>query len=171
MQVTFKLFLPISTALLGRLNQIILVLSYRKKKKNNKRWPAVVQKQVTDHVPRKKAVREMCGIFGILGFKWVYATCRPSQLVLGVKNSPANAEDVRDAGLILGSGRSPGRGYGNPLQYSFLEKPMNRGAWQATVHNRVSKSQTWLKWFIMHAACIMPHLAIRTDICWVSSMF
>ena len=51
-----------------------------------------------------------------------------------VKNLPANAGDIRDAGLILGSGRSPGRGYGNPLQYSFLENPMDRGAWRATVH-------------------------------------
>ena len=104
----------------------------------------------------------MCGMFGILGFKWVYATCRPSQVALAVKHSPANAEDVRDAGLMVGSGRSPARGYGNPLQYSFLENPMNREAWQATVH-RVSKSQTWLKRLIMHAACIMPHLVSSKD--------
>jgi len=45
-----------------------------------------------------------------------------------VKNPPANAGDVRDAGLILGSGRSPGGGCGNPLQYSCLENPMGRGA-------------------------------------------
>ena len=56
-----------------------------------------------------------------------------------VKNPPANAGDVRDAGSILGSGRSPGGGHGNPLQYSFLENPMDRGAWQAIVH-RVAKS-------------------------------
>ena len=47
-------------------------------------------------------------------------------MALVAKNSPANAEDVRDASLILGSGRSPGRGYGNPLQYSFLENLMDR---------------------------------------------
>ena len=46
-----------------------------------------------------------------------------SQVALLVKNSPANARDVRDAGLIPGLGRSPGGGYGNPLQYSFLENP------------------------------------------------
>ena len=46
-----------------------------------------------------------------------------------VKNAPANAGDVRDANLIPGSGRSPGGGDGNPLQYSFLENPMDRGAW------------------------------------------
>ena len=50
-----------------------------------------------------------------------------------VKNPPANIGDIRDAGLIPGSGRSGGR-HGNPLQYSCLENPMDRGAWQATVH-------------------------------------
>ena len=45
-----------------------------------------------------------------------------------VKNSPPNAGDVRDVGLIPGSGRSPGGGHGNPLQYSCLENPMDRGA-------------------------------------------
>ena len=51
-----------------------------------------------------------------------------------VKNSPANAEDIRDAGSIPGSGRSPGAGNGNPLQNSCWENPMDRGAWWATVH-------------------------------------
>ena len=46
-----------------------------------------------------------------------------------VKNPPDNTEDVRDMGLIPGSGRSPGGGNGNPLQYSCLENPMDRGAW------------------------------------------
>ena len=58
-----------------------------------------------------------------------------------VKNLPANAGDVRDTGSIPGSGRSPGVGHGNPLQYSCLENPMGRGAWQATVH-RVAESDT-----------------------------
>ena len=58
---------------------------------------------------------------------------RPSQVVLVVKNPPARAEDVRDTGLIPGSGRSPGGGYSNPLQYSCLENPMHRGALWATV--------------------------------------
>ena len=61
-----------------------------------------------------------------------------------VKNPPANAEDLGDSGLIPGSGRSPGGGHGNPLQYSCLENPMDRGAWRATVH-RVSKSWTQQK--------------------------
>ena len=55
-----------------------------------------------------------------------------------VKNLPANA---RDAGSIPGLGRSPGRGCGNPPQYSCLENPRDRGAWQATVH-RVAESDT-----------------------------
>ena len=58
-----------------------------------------------------------------------------SQVALVVKNPPANAGDVRDTGLIPGSGRSPGGGHGNPLQYSCLENPMDRGAYQATVHS------------------------------------
>ena len=58
-----------------------------------------------------------------------------------VKNPPANAGSIRDTGLIPGSGKSPGGGHGNPLQYSSLKNPMDRGAWQATVL-RVAKSQT-----------------------------
>ena len=58
-----------------------------------------------------------------------------------VKNPPANSGDIRNQGSILVYRRSPGEGHGNPLQYSFLENPMDRGAWQATVR-RVTKSQT-----------------------------
>ena len=57
-----------------------------------------------------------------------------SQVVLVVKNPPANAGDIRYAGSTPESGRSPGGGHGNPLQYSSLENPMDRGAWRATVH-------------------------------------
>ena len=58
-----------------------------------------------------------------------------------VKNLPANAGDTRDVGSILGLGRSPGVPNGNPLQYSYLENPKDRGVWLATVHG-VSQSQT-----------------------------
>ena len=58
----------------------------------------------------------------------------------------ASACNVGDLGSILGSGRSPGEGNGNTLQYSCLENPMDRGAWWATVH-RVSKSRTRLSDF------------------------
>ena len=60
-----------------------------------------------------------------------------------VKNSPANAGDRRDAGSIPGLGRSSGGGNGNPLQYSYLENPVDRGVWRAEVH-RVAKSGTRL---------------------------
>ena len=66
------------------------------------------------------------------------------------KESACNAEDEGEVGLILGSGRFPAGGHGDPLQYSCLENPMGRGAWQATVH-RVTKSQTELKQLSMHA--------------------
>ena len=49
-----------------------------------------------------------------------------------VKNPPTNAGDIRDTGSIPGLGRSPGEGIGNPLQYTCLENPMDKGAWQAT---------------------------------------
>ena len=58
-----------------------------------------------------------------------------------IKNPSANAGDVRDAGVIPRLGRSPGEGNGNSLQYSCLENPMDRGAWQATVHG-VAKHRT-----------------------------
>ena len=66
-----------------------------------------------------------------------------------VKNLPANAGDIRDMGSTPGLGRSPGGGSGNPLQYSCLENPTDRGAWQATVH-RVTQSRTQLKRLSMH---------------------
>ena len=56
-----------------------------------------------------------------------------------VKNPPANSGDTRDMGLIPGLGRSLGEGNGNPLQYSCLENPVDRGVWWALVH-RVAKS-------------------------------
>ena len=52
-------------------------------------------------------------------------------MALVVKNVPANAEEVRDSGWVPGWGRSPGGRHDNPLQYSYLENPMDRGAWQA----------------------------------------
>ena len=66
-----------------------------------------------------------------------------------VKNPPANAGDI-DMHSLPGSGRSPGRGHSNPLRYSCLENPMDKGAWQATVHS-TAKSRAQLKQFSMHA--------------------
>ena len=67
-----------------------------------------------------------------------YSLTQPGGSV--VKNPPASSGDGRDMGSISGSGRSPGEGNGNPLQYSCLENPMDRGAWQTTVHG-VTKRQ------------------------------
>ena len=66
-----------------------------------------------------------------------------SRVALVVKDGLANAGDLRDVGSIHGSGRSPGGGHGNPLQYSCLENPRDRGAWQAAVDG-VAKSRTRL---------------------------
>ena len=67
-----------------------------------------------------------------------------SQLALVVKNPPANAGDIRDVGSIPESGRFPGEGNSNPLHYSCLENPMDRGTWRATIHG-VAKSWTQRK--------------------------
>ena len=69
---------------------------------------------------------------------------RVIKLVPVVKNPPDNAGDGGDAGLISGSGRSPGGGHGNPIQYCCPENPMDRGAYWAKVHG-VTKSWTRLR--------------------------
>ena len=65
------------------------------------------------------------------------------QGALVIKNLPASAVDIRDTGSVPGSGRSPGEGKDNPLQYSRMENPMDRGTWQTIVHG-VAKSQSEL---------------------------
>ena len=65
-----------------------------------------------------------------------------SQVMLVVKNLPANAGDLRDAGSIPGSGRFPGGGHRNPLQYSCLENPRNSGVWWATVPRVIESDRT-----------------------------
>ena len=72
-----------------------------------------------------------------------------SQVVLMVKKPLDSAGDLRDAGSVLGSGRSPGGGHDNPLQYSCLENPMDRGAWGATVRE-VTKSRIRMKCLSAH---------------------
>ena len=59
-----------------------------------------------------------------------------------MKNLPANAGDTGDLGSVPGLGRSPGGGNGNPLQYSCLENPMDRGAWRVTAHGLAKESDT-----------------------------
>ena len=77
------------------------------------------------------------------------------QVALVVKNLPANAGDLRDAGLISGSERSPGGGHGSPLQYSCLVNPKDRKVWWVLVH-RIANSQTRLKQLSMHK--ILEHV-------------
>ena len=72
-----------------------------------------------------------------------------AQVVLVVKNPPASAGDLRDMGLIPGLEWSPGGGLGDLLQYSYLEYPMDRGAWWTVVH-RVTKSWALLRQLNMH---------------------
>jgi len=73
---------------------------------------------------------------------YIHIQCEwASQVVLVVKNLPANARNVRGAGSIPGLGRSAGGGHDYPHQCSCLKNPMDRGAWRITVH-RVAKSQT-----------------------------
>ena len=84
-----------------------------------------------------------------------------SQVALVVKNPPAKAADVREAGSIAGSGRSPGGERGILFQYSYLENPMDRGAWWSKVH-RVAKSQTRMKQLTMpHIQFSQHHLLKR----------
>ena len=68
-------------------------------------------------------------------------------MALVVKKPPTNAGDIRDSGLIPGWRISPGGGHGNPLQYSCLDDPTDKGAWQTTVQG-VTKSQTRLSSYV-----------------------
>ena len=91
----------------------------------------------------------MCDIWENL---WKIGIIGASLVAQVVKNPPANAKDIRDAGLIPGLGRFPGEGHGNPLQYSCLETPMGRGAWQARVYS-VTESDTTEATEHTHARC------------------
>ena len=76
-----------------------------------------------------------------------------------VKNLPANAGDIRDAGSIPRLGRSPGGEHGNPLQYFCLESPMGSGAWLATVH-RITQNWTQLKQLSTHVHVLNLNLLL-----------
>ena len=87
-------------------------------------------------------------------------------MVLVVKNPPVNAGDVRDIGSIPGSERSLGGEHGNPLQYSCLENPTDRGVWRTTVH-RIVKSWTRLQWLSTHTLLKTPTKPTSVD--WTGS--
>ena len=82
-----------------------------------------------------------------------------------VKNPPANAGNIRDVGSIPGSGRFPGEGNGNPVQYSCLEHPVGREAWGATAH-RVAKSWTQLSdfTFTFHFHALEKEMATHSSV-------
>ena len=85
-----------------------------------------------------------------------------SQVVLVVKNPSASAGDARGVGSIPGWGRSPGEGNGNPLQYSCLENPMDRGAWWATVQG-VAERWTRLRQLSTHAVENSMEISQKTE--------
>ena len=86
-----------------------------------------------------------------------------SQVVLVVKSPPANARDIREAGLIPGLGRSPGEGNGNPLQYSCLGNPMDRGAWWAAVPG-VAASRTQQISFALRFHALEKEMATHSSV-------
>ena len=102
-------------------------------------WSLVGEKNVFHHSHIWFCVEDIKNILS-----WAFQEFPGSAMV---KNLPANAGATRDAGLIPGLGRPPGGGNGNPLQYSCLEIPMDRGAWWATAHG-IAKRQTWLSDFL-----------------------
>ena len=104
----------------------------------------------TDHLNERSAhffvKSQAVTILGFCGTPMSIIIWAP-QVVPVVKNPPANAGDKRDRGLIPGSGITPGGGHGNPLQYSCLENPMDRGTWQVTVHS-FAESRTQLSYLL-----------------------
>ena len=83
-------------------------------------------------------------------------------MVLVVKNPPANVGDLREVGLIPGSGRFPGGGNGNPFQYSHLENSFDRGAWWATVHG---VAKIWTRLSISINKNIVYYICMCVYIC------
>ena len=92
------------------------------------------------------------GLSSMCTFPWSFT---------GVSNSKESACNAGVSGLIPGSGRPPGEGNGNPLQYSCLENPMDRGAWQATVHG-VTNSWTELSDYHFHFHFLQHHPQLKT---------
>ena len=82
-------------------------------------------------------------------------------MILMVKNPAANARDARNEGLIPGQGRSPGIGNGNPLQYSCLENPMDRGAWWAIIHGA---TESWMQLSTAHSTARLKIYLIHSSI-------
>ena len=88
---------------------------------------------------------------------------RASQVAQWVKNLPAMQEMQENVGSMPGLGRSPGGGHGNPLWYSCLENPMDRGAWRATVHG-VAQNRTWQKLLSPQAQAVFQVVGCSTSL-------
>ena len=121
--------------------------------------------KVTKHYGYYRTFMIWLSIFYLTSIKF----CHYSWLHINLGDSPGGTlgkefacqcRRLRDVGLIPGSGRSPGKGHGNPLKYSCLENPKDRGPWQATVH-RVAQSWTRPKQLHTHS----------TNESWVSLVF
>ena len=144
---------------------VILVNSLSVHQQRNRGWKIVVGKliphlgvwyseacRICSSPTNPCSLQEKCGVPDTDIFKMLYVLTRASQVVLVVKNPPANAGRLRRV-PSLGGWRSPGGGHGNPLQYSFLGNPMDREAWQAAV--------TWLKWLSMQ----YTHMCWHRELC------
>ena len=136
---TERLHFQFSLSCIGEGNGNPLQCSCLKNPRDGGAWWAAIY-GVAQSRTRLKQLSSSSSSLGSLGILRWYRT-------------PANAGDTREAGLILGLGRSLGGGQGNPLQYSCLENLMDRGSWWATIY-RVAKSQTQLS----NLAC--PHLQV-----------
>ena len=102
----------------------------------------MIVKEIADDFKKKMSKERRLPLLEIEIYMWIYICGFPGGSV--VEDLTANSRDRRNAGLIPGLGKSPGIGNGMPLQYPCLENPMDRGAWQATVHG-VIKTWTWLR--------------------------
>ena len=96
---------------------------------------------------------------------WTFRLLPCLQVALVVKNLPTNERDVREVDSISESERYPGGGHGNPLQYSCLENPMDRGAWQATVHRVTRVEYNWSYLVHMHTHVLANSAAMNTGVC------
>ena len=100
-------------------------------------------------------------------YSYIYTHTWASQVELVVKNPPANAGNVRDTGSIPGWGRSPGGEHGNLLQYSCLENPMDREAWQATVQGLTKSETTEATWHTQaHICTYILFYKLGYYVCW-----
>ena len=138
---------------MGKCRLLLASIQAKKKKENSFHFEVMINNQKKNMLWHAKTVRNsnFCATNKISlepshPYSFIYCLwlllCWVLQVALVVRNPPANVGDIRDVGSVSGSGRSPGEGHGNPLQYFCLENPMNRGAWWATVHGEAKESDT-----------------------------